>query len=130
MLVPVITSAFLNFLLILFADLASKNVWSVLIPFLFASFAIFVGSIPRTLNFLFGRLNHECTFQSLYYSGQEKRTMFDRRVNDWIEADAYLFPATYKVNLTVEFEVNPEFKNPDDAEVYAQKYAEVILKNE
>ena len=65
-------------------------------------------------------------FQKLYYSGQKKRTMFDRRVNDWIEADAYLFPAMYKDNLTVEIQVNPEFKNPEDARVYAQKYAEVI----
>ena len=34
------------------------------------------------------------TFQNLSFAGQGSRTMFDRRVNDWITVDAYLFNAS------------------------------------
>ena len=33
------------------------------------------------------------TFENLSFAGQGSRTMFDRRVNDWITVDAYLFNA-------------------------------------
>ena len=66
------------------------------------------------------------TFINLYYNGKGIRTMYDRRVSDWINLEPYLFPATYDDNLTVEIQVNPEFGSPEKAEVVAKKYAVVI----
>ena len=52
-LVPIITDAFLYFLLTIFAVSKLKNLWIVLTPLFFAIFAIFVGSMPKVLNFNF-----------------------------------------------------------------------------
>ena len=65
-------------------------------------------------------------FVSLDYSGQGLRTMYDRRVNDWINISPYLFPAQYIDSLNFEIQVNPEFGSPEAAQVQAEKYAEVI----
>jgi hypothetical protein len=66
------------------------------------------------------------TFTGLTYAGQAKRKMFDRRVNDWITTTPFLFKANYKDGLSIEFQVNPEFKTVAEAEIQALKYAEVI----
>ncbi|MEM7372159.1 MAG: hypothetical protein AAF587_26310 [Bacteroidota bacterium] len=66
------------------------------------------------------------TFETIEYGGQASRTMFDRRVNDWITVDAFLFVAAYDDGLTAEVQVNPEFGTKEAAEVEAGKYAEVI----
>ena len=66
------------------------------------------------------------TFQTVSYTGQALRTMFDRRVNDWINVNAYLFSVTFDDGRTVEIQVNPEFGNSSAAMVEAQKYGEVI----
>jgi hypothetical protein len=66
------------------------------------------------------------TFEGLTYGGQDTRTMFDRRVNDWITATPFLFNATYDDNLSIEIQVNPEFQNTALAEVEALKYAVII----
>ncbi len=66
------------------------------------------------------------TFISLYYSGQELRTMFDRRENDWIEVDAFIFPSLYSDSMTIEIQVNPEFENYKNAKIVADKYAVII----
>lgn len=66
------------------------------------------------------------TFQGLTPAGQGSRTMFDRRVNDWITLDAYLFDATFDDGLAVEVQVNPEFGDAQTALAEAEKYAEVI----
>jgi hypothetical protein len=63
------------------------------------------------------------TFKSLTYVGQAKRTMFDRRVNDWISVTPFIFNASYTDGLSIEIQINPEFKNVADAEVQALKYA-------
>ena len=68
------------------------------------------------------------TFKTLTYAGQAKRTMFDRRVNDWITVNPFIFNANYADGLTIEIQINPEFKNVADAEAQALKYAEVIGK--
>ncbi len=65
-------------------------------------------------------------FESLSAAGQGSRTMFDRRVNDWITVDAYLFNASYDDGLTAEIQVNPEFGGVGAALAEAEKYAEVI----
>jgi hypothetical protein len=66
------------------------------------------------------------SFQALATDGQGSRTMFDRRVNNWITVNAYLFTATYDDGLSIEVRVNPEFINRDLAELEAYKYAKVI----
>ena len=66
------------------------------------------------------------TFQGLAFEGQGARTMFDRRVNNWISVQAYLFGASFDDGRTAEIQVNPEFGGSDAARVEAEKYAEVI----
>ena len=66
------------------------------------------------------------TFVSLSYAGQATRTMYDRRVNDWITVTPFLFHSTYDDDLSIEIQVNPEFQNSDAAELEALKFAEVI----
>lgn len=66
------------------------------------------------------------TFLSAAYTGQGLRTMFDRRINDWIEVNAYLFDARFADGLHAEVQVNPEFGSPEAAEVEAVRYARVI----
>ena len=45
------------------------------------------------------------TFVSLSYNGQAQRTMYDRRVADWITISPYLFPAVFDDNTTIEIQV-------------------------
>lgn len=66
------------------------------------------------------------TFEGLSYAGQDTRTMYDRRVGDWITVEAYLFDATFDDGLAAEIQVNPEFGTPAAALEEATTYAEVI----
>lgn len=66
------------------------------------------------------------TFQSAPYAGQGTRTMFDRRVNDWVTVNAFLFNASFTDGLTAEIQVNPEFGSVEAATVEATKYGRVI----
>lgn len=66
------------------------------------------------------------TFQGAPSAGQGMRTMFDRRVNDWVTVNAYLFNASFSDGLTTEIQVNPEFGSVDAAAVEAEKYGRVI----
>ena len=59
-------------------------------------------------------------------AGRGSRTMFDRRVNDWITVEAFLFDATFDDGLATEIQVNPEFGETEAARAEAEKYAEVI----
>src|SRR5258706_6361387 len=63
------------------------------------------------------------TFSGLTYAGQGVRTMFDRRVNAFVQLNAYLFNATYSDGLQIEFEVNPEFGSVATAQAQAAYYA-------
>jgi hypothetical protein len=64
------------------------------------------------------------TFRELSYSGQEARTMYDRRVDGWITVDPYLFDASFDDGLRIEVQVNPEFQTVADDQVEAERYAE------
>ncbi|TDI93398.1 MAG: hypothetical protein E2O77_03060, partial [Caldithrix sp.] len=66
------------------------------------------------------------TFQSVSYSGQGSRTMYDRRVANWITVNAFLFDASFDDGLTAEIQVNPEFDSSSAALAEAQKYGWVI----
>ena len=62
----------------------------------------------------------------LQYAGRGIRTVFDRRPNDWIEVNAYLFDAEYDGGDLVEVQVNPEFGSRSSAAEQAQFYATAI----
>jgi hypothetical protein len=66
------------------------------------------------------------TFSELTFAGSDSRTMFDRRVNDWITDEPFLFIATYDDGLSIEFQINSEFETKKLAEVQALRFAEVI----
>jgi hypothetical protein len=66
------------------------------------------------------------TFQSTSYIGQGVRQMYDRRVNNWVFINAYLFDTHFADGLTTEIEVNPEFGSPAAALIEAQKYGVII----
>lgn len=59
-------------------------------------------------------------------AGQAYRTMYDRRENNWVRRNPYLFNATYEDGLKIEVQVNPEFGSADAARKEAEKYADVI----
>lgn len=68
------------------------------------------------------------TFQEVLYQGQEFRTMYDRRVGDWTEVEAYVFEAEFNDGMSAQIQVNPEFGSPDSASKEAQKYGSIIGK--
>ena len=63
---------------------------------------------------------------SLEYTGRGTRTVFDRRPDDWIEIDAFLFDARFDNGVAVEVQVNPEFGDRTGAEEQARRYATAI----
>ncbi len=63
---------------------------------------------------------------SLTDAGRGQRRMFDRRSNDWIVIDAYLFMARFDDGLTAEIQVNPEFGSATAAMAEASKYGRAI----
>ncbi len=65
-------------------------------------------------------------FASISYTGQDMRTMYDRRENDWIQDNAFLFHVEFDDGLTTEVQVNSEFETSDMALVEATKYATEI----
>ena len=62
-------------------------------------------------------------FEGLTYSGRGPRTVFDRRVNDWVTIQAYLFDATFRDDLAFEVQVNPEFGSVAAAQAQAERYS-------
>ena len=70
--------------------------------------------------------NDPSTFQELIYVGQDHREMYDRRQGgSWITKKVFLFNAIYKERI-IEIQVNPEFKNLDNAFQEAFFYSEII----
>ena len=65
----------------------------------------------------------ESVFERLEAKGTDKRRMFDRRVNKFIENEPFLFDAYYSDGLKIEIQVNSEFESSDKAETIAEEYA-------
>lgn len=65
-------------------------------------------------------------FAGVSYAGRANRVMFDRRVSDWVEHEAFLFDATYEDGFEVEIQVNPEFGTEAAAMVEAERYGWLI----
>jgi hypothetical protein len=66
------------------------------------------------------------TYISLEYSGRGSRVMFDRRVDDWITVDAYLFNVTFSDKELIEYQVNPEFGSVEEAQVQVQRFTDPV----
>ena len=62
-------------------------------------------------------------YQSVTYTGQGMRTVYDRRVTNWVTINAYLFDVIWNDGLTSEAQINPEFGSVAAATVEAEKYA-------
>lgn len=52
--------------------------------------------------------------------------MYDRRVNNWIQNNAFLFQATFDDGLPIEVQVNSEFGTEGSASIDAVKYAREV----
>jgi hypothetical protein len=65
------------------------------------------------------------SFAEITPRGRGIRTMFDRRVNDWIVEEAYLFEVRFGKDKIIEAQVNPEFTAAEAAE-HVARYAPVI----
>lgn len=63
---------------------------------------------------------------SMSYSGRGLRTMFDRRVNAFVEYNAYLFDLQFSDGLSAEVQVNPEFGSEGAAEAIAAEMVHSI----
>ena len=66
------------------------------------------------------------SIQSTTYSGQGMVTMFDRRVDNWVTVNAYLFDVVWDDGLTSRAQINPEFGSVAIALIEAEKYAFLI----
>jgi len=66
------------------------------------------------------------SIQSTTYTGQSMVTMFDRRVNDWVLGNAYLFNVVWDDGLTSVAQINSEFGSVANATIEAEKYAFLI----
>jgi hypothetical protein len=65
------------------------------------------------------------SFVGLIYTGQESRSMYDRRLDTVKEYNAHLFVATFDDGIEMEIQVNPEFVQKS-ALNQAEKYSRVI----
>ena len=63
--------------------------------------------------------------RSITYDGRGERRMFDRRVDDWVTVDAYLFTARLAAG-DVEFQVNPEFGSQAAARAEVDVFAPAL----
>ncbi len=63
------------------------------------------------------------TFVALEPTGRGLRTMYDRRVADWVQVEAFLFEATFDDGFTVEIQVNPEFATEAASRQVAEQFA-------
>ena len=62
-------------------------------------------------------------FTGATFSGQGMRTMFDRRVNNWVQKNAFLVDAAFADGSVVEVQVNPEFGSETEALTQATRWA-------
>ena len=65
-------------------------------------------------------------FESVTYKGRGDRLTFDRRINDWITVNAFLFEVVWNDELSAESVINPEFETIELAEIEAEKYGMLI----
>lgn len=66
------------------------------------------------------------TLVAAVYQGQEMRTMYDRRANDWVQRNAHIIDTAFSDGLVIEAQVNPEFNSADEARTEAIRWAEEV----
>jgi len=66
------------------------------------------------------------TLLSVTYEGEGARLMFDRRVDNFITVNVFIFNAVYEGGSIVEVQVNSEFDSVNAAQVEADLYSEAI----
>lgn len=67
------------------------------------------------------------TFTSLSFAGMGVRTMFDRRIDAFVDYTVYLFDASYSgMPAPVEYQVNAEFGGQAAAQAVAASYAPIV----
>lgn len=70
--------------------------------------------------------NDPSDFVNMTYLGKGTRVMYDRRVGNWIEIEAFLFNAYYSNGDIIEIQVNPEFQSIEKAHLEAIRFANPI----
>lgn len=100
--------------------LAAVGLLALAAPAALAQTPPFGGTIFISPNIITGA--DPTTFAGAPYAGQGLRTMFDRRVNAFIQVNAYLFNSTFSDGLAAEIQVNPEFGSSAAAQLQANKY--------
>ena len=66
------------------------------------------------------------TFHSVTYTGRGDRVMFDRRQDQFVTYNAFLFDAAFTDGFSLEIQVNPEFQTSDAARHEAETYGWLI----
>ena len=66
--------------------------------------------------------NDPTTYKDKEYQGIDERVMYDRR-KGWVTVEAYLYEATYKKDVTVEFAVHEEFDTEAAAAAVVDLYS-------
>lgn len=66
------------------------------------------------------------SLQSTTYTGQGVVNMYDRRVNAFINVNAYLFDVVWNDGITSVAQINDEFGSLEEASIQAKKYALLI----
>lgn len=66
------------------------------------------------------------TYTGIVYAGRGVRQMYDRRVSDWIQNNAFLFQATFDDGLAIEVQVNSEFGTEVTASIDTTIYAREV----
>ncbi len=68
-------------------------------------------------------IDSDCsTFSNITYTGRGNKLVYDRRINNWVNLNAYLFNVVWNDSLTSQAVVNPEFTLVE-ATTEANKYA-------
>lgn len=65
-------------------------------------------------------------FEAATYTGRGLRTVFDRRVNAFVEINAYLFGLSFSDGTTIEAQINPEFGSEARARTEAETYGRFV----
>lgn len=63
------------------------------------------------------------TDSSIVFLEQAPRSVFDRRVDDYVTINAFVFDVTYSDGITMEAQVNPEFGSETNARQLVETYA-------
>jgi len=96
--------------------------------FLFPLVTVAEPPFASTVNNNFNTINgaDPTTFVDSVYLGMGERTILDRRFEEAITLDVYLFQANYSDGLAIEFEVNPEFGSAEASSTEVEFYAPII----